>query len=206
MRGQCGGPCALLCRCRRRLLAVAEVEAQAVADELAGDLAGAEGHGDLVAGAAGLHGGAIVIDVDSMLGFVAVVAVVDAACLALTLPGRDNDVARARVEDDGELLRDRRANGNGPEINALEGHCVIIAPDRHTLPVQRDCEATGWVFHRRNAQAGEAQRHLHQHRQDQELGQIWQSQISGCHVCTESKLSRGCSISQSLPLKQRLQG
>mmetsp|Transcript_91768 Transcript_91768/g.205434 ORF Transcript_91768/g.205434 Transcript_91768/m.205434 type:complete len:254 (-) Transcript_91768:6-767(-) len=116
-------------------------EAEPIVDELAGDLTGAEGHGDLVAGRAGRHWRAIVVNVHGVRRELPVVAPVNGASLTNAGLRGDDDVARARVKDHRELLLLRVAHGDGAEVDALVGDGVSVALHWHPLPVQGDDEA-----------------------------------------------------------------
>mmetsp|Transcript_121215 Transcript_121215/g.350047 ORF Transcript_121215/g.350047 Transcript_121215/m.350047 type:complete len:237 (-) Transcript_121215:326-1036(-) len=120
--GCCFGawPCDL--NARRSLRTQADV----VADNVANDLARAEGDRDLVPRAACWGRLAVVVDVHRVDGHPPLVPPVDLAGLALALAGGHDDMSGAGVEHDGEVLWRRRANGDRPEVDAFVRQGVVV--------------------------------------------------------------------------------
>mmetsp|Transcript_10039 Transcript_10039/g.22044 ORF Transcript_10039/g.22044 Transcript_10039/m.22044 type:complete len:533 (-) Transcript_10039:117-1715(-) len=93
-------------------------DADVVLHEDAADLAGAEGHRDLVARGAAARGGAVGLDVLGRRRGLAVEAAVHRAGPAAAVRGGQHQVAAAGVEDDGEGLL-RRANLDPAVVGGL---------------------------------------------------------------------------------------
>mmetsp|Transcript_147170 Transcript_147170/g.472731 ORF Transcript_147170/g.472731 Transcript_147170/m.472731 type:complete len:217 (+) Transcript_147170:666-1316(+) len=177
----------------RRVLggALIDAEAEAVAHELARDLAGAEGHCKLVAGRPRLHLRAIRVDVPRARGGQAIVAVVDLARLTPANLRGDDHVTGAGVEDDGKLLGLGDANGDRTEVDALVGNHPVVRLHGHPLPVQRHREASRrgcrWgppLPEEGDAAEAQGPQELHEHEASEDLcGGRRHARIDGCHGC-----------------------
>mmetsp|Transcript_5453 Transcript_5453/g.11039 ORF Transcript_5453/g.11039 Transcript_5453/m.11039 type:complete len:294 (-) Transcript_5453:36-917(-) len=108
-------------------------EAKPVADELARDLTGAEGHRDLIPRASRLHSGTIVINVHSIGGESTVKTPMGAASLLVAVARGDDGMPGAGVKNHGELLGSRRPYGDRAEVDALVGQSAGVAPHRYAL-------------------------------------------------------------------------
>mmetsp|Transcript_29998 Transcript_29998/g.85582 ORF Transcript_29998/g.85582 Transcript_29998/m.85582 type:complete len:337 (+) Transcript_29998:1252-2262(+) len=110
-------------------------DANLIAGELPSDFAGAVADGGLVAEIIRLDHGAVDVDGRRRRRLRQVVLPVREAALRVADRRRDDDVPRARVEDDAEVLRGS-AERDLPRVGGLEGEGLAVPDDGHRLPAE----------------------------------------------------------------------